>query len=185
VTDAFAELGFERRPWTDPDRLQARYHELARLRHPDASGGDPAPLARLNESRSILIDPAVRIRHLLALEWPDAKCPEKFQPDFDLFSRIGHVTRRAEDLAEKQESARSPLAAAVVRAQAQTALNELAENAQTLDVRLRALEASLREIDSRWPQVAADELARMADEFAFLQKWRKSIAFARTRLLGG
>lgn len=185
MSDAFAELGFDRRPWTDPDLLQARYHELARVRHPDASGGDPAALTRLNEARGILADPAARIRHLLALACLDAGCPEKFQPDFDLFSRIGHVTRRAEDLAEKQESARSPLAAAVARTQAQAALDELADNGQELDARLRELEASLREIDSRWPQVAANDLARMADEFAFLQKWRKSVASARTRLLGG
>lgn len=41
MTDAFALLGEERRPWLDPEVLKQRFHEMSGPLHPDRHHGAP------------------------------------------------------------------------------------------------------------------------------------------------
>jgi len=183
VTDAFAEFGVEKRLWLDPVALQSRYHELASVRHPDKCGGDPLPLARLNEARRILSSPPLRIGHLLALSGLPEISERKFAPDFELFSLVGSLARNAEQLSETRDS--SPLAAAVVRVEAASLQKKISSALDQINLQLDALEKKICAMDQAWPDVAPLDLALLADEFSFLMKWRKSLRAARTRLLGG
>jgi curved DNA-binding protein CbpA len=183
VTDAFAEFGVEKRPWLDPVALQSRYHELAVVRHPDKCGGDPLPLARLNEARRILASPPARLAHLLALTCSQEMAAKKFEPDFELFSQVGTLAERAAHISEKCDS--SPLAAAVVGAEAASLRKEISPALDRIDLRIHALEKKIRFMDASWPDVAPQDLTLLAEEFSFLMKWRQSLRAARTRLLGG
>jgi len=183
VTDAFAEFGVEKRPWLDPGALLSRYHELAAVRHPDKCGGDPLPLARLNEARGILGSAPSRLRHLLALTASPEMAGKIFEPDFGLFAHVGSLAKRAEQISEKRAS--SPLAAAVARAEAASLQKEISQALARIDLQIHALEEKVRSMDAIWPDVAPQDVSLLAEEFSFLEKWRQSLRTARTRLLGG
>lgn len=185
MTDAFAEFGFERRPWLEPPAIQSRYHELAVSRHPDACGGDPSPLSRLNEARAILSSHASRLRHLLSLV-PDSETPTShFEPDFELFSSVGMLAGQAEALSLKRDRALSPLTATVLAAQAKLLEKDIGAALERSNRLAHALEEKILALDSRWPDVPAQELLLLAEEATFSQRWQQSLRDARTRLLGG
>jgi curved DNA-binding protein CbpA len=177
VTDAFAEFGWEQRPWLDPEAVQTRYHELAALRHPDKCGGDPLPLARLNEARGILASHAARLRLLLITAASPPDDSKKFQPDFELFSQIGTLVTKADQFSASYDpesgQETSPLESEISRA------------IRHIQLQIHGLEEKIRALDTMWPNVPSTDLALLAEEFSFLIKWRKSLREARTRLLGG
>jgi len=175
VKDAFAEFGLERRPWLEPEVVRARYHELAAIRHPDKCGGDSVPLVRLNEARGILSSPSTRLRHLLNLLPGSVSVGEKFQPDFEMFSRVGMLVRQAEQISEKKEAS----------AGSEALGKAISEMLAVIAHRLEVLEESVRRLDSRWPGVSPGEMVMPAEEIFFLEKWRKSLRDAQALLLGG
>ncbi|MCX6970631.1 MAG: hypothetical protein NTV93_10835 [Verrucomicrobia bacterium] len=183
MTDAFAEFGMERRPWLDPAAIQSRYHELAVIRHPDRCGGDPLPLSRLNEARGILSSPPLRLRHLLDLTRPAGLATKRFAPDFEQFARAGSLAKRAEQISA--QSASSPLAAAVARAERASLQKEIAEALDRINLRLEALEKNILSLDASWPDVTPQEISLLAEELSFQNKWRQSLRSAQTRLMGG
>lgn len=183
MTDAFAEFGFERRPWLDPEALQARYHELAAVRHPDKCGGDALPLARLNEARAILSSPPLRLRHLLDLDGSRETAAEKFSPNFEMFAHVGTLTKRAEQLSAKMAS--PALAAAVVGAEAAALRKEISAALERINLQADSLEKKIRSLDEGWPDVNPQALSLVAEEFFFLKRWRKSLRSAQTFLSGG
>lgn len=183
MTDAFAEFGMERRPWLDPALLQSRYHELAVLRHPDKSGGDSLPLARLNQARRILSSTPLRLRHLLDLTHAPDLVTDRFAPDFDQFARAGALATRAEQISEKSTS--SPLAAAVARSESASLQKEISSALDRINLRLDAMEKKLQSLNASWPDVTPQEISLLAEEFSFQHKWRQSLRTAQTRLLGG
>jgi curved DNA-binding protein CbpA len=72
MTDYFALLEQPRKPWLDAEQLKQKYHRLVRIIHPDRQSdkndsNDPE-LATINEAYRILIDPKLRLQHLLKLE---------------------------------------------------------------------------------------------------------------------
>ena len=68
MTDHFAALGLPRGAWLDPEDIKSRHHTLIAKSHPDKIHGDPARASALNAARTILENPATRLRHLLELE---------------------------------------------------------------------------------------------------------------------
>jgi len=185
VTDAFAVLGLEWRPWLDPAALQSRYHDLAAVRHPDKCGGDPLPLARLNEARAILSSPPLRLRHLLALDGSLGTVAEKFHPDFELFSHVGTLIKKAEQLSGKMALPSPALTAAVLGPEASALQKEISAALDRINLQLDALEKNIRSLDENWPDVKPQAISLIAEEFSFLKKWRESLRSARTCLIGG
>jgi hypothetical protein len=59
MTDYFALLQQQRRPWLDAAELKNKYYELARQAPPDH---------QTNQAYRTLVDPRSRLEHLLALE---------------------------------------------------------------------------------------------------------------------
>ena len=185
MTDAFAEMGLERRPLLDPAAVQSRYLELAPSRHPDRLGGDPAPLTRLNEARRILSSPPARLRHLLDLTFPGAASPTECSPDFELFSLVGNLTSSAESLAEKRERAGSALALALLKSETLALEKSLASASKKMAGLREKIEATIRHANDRWPDVVPQDLARLAGESAFCDRWTESLRRAGVKLLGG
>ncbi len=182
MNDAFAEFGIGRRLWIGPEAVQARYHELAAIRHPDKCAGDPLPMSRLNEARNILASHPLRLLHLLDLTGSDRTGPGKYEPDFELFSRVGLLTKKAERLCANTSS---PLAAAVNRAEVSALQKEITLMLDRIAGRISLLEQKLQAKDSLWPEVHMDEIRTLADEFTFFKKWRQLLLSAQTLLLGG
>lgn len=185
MTDAFAELGVPRRPLLDPSLVEARFRELAASSHPDRNGGDPAALTRLNAARKTLSSDASRLRHLLEITFPAFTPEAGFSPDFEMFSLVGTLSRSAEALAAKRDLATSSIAAALLQQETLALQNSLQAAAETLAARQRDLLEKICALDARWPDVPAADLAGLAENAAYCEKWSESLRRAGVRLLGG
>ena len=80
MIDYFALLEQTRRPWLDAEKLKEKYHELARRAQPDQN---------LNEAYRVLVDPKLRLQHMLALEGAPPPATSEIPPELsDLFMAI-------------------------------------------------------------------------------------------------
>ena len=162
MTDLFAVLGLPRSPWLNTEEIKQRHHALM------ASGNASSPTL-LNEARRTLQNPALRIRHFLALEFPDFAPTSRPHQDWDFFLKIGQATREASELAAKKSSLSHPLARAAQQNQILAQLDCLRLLKAEVETRLAACDDRLKISDE--PEV----LAALAEEFAFLQKNETSI----------
>ena len=185
MTDAFAEFGIERRPLLDRLAVDACYHGLAALHHPDRLAGDQAPLTRLNEARRILLSDPDRLLHLLHLTFPEDPAASSFSPDFEIFSLVGNLENSTAEFAQKYGQVDSPIAKALLKTEAVSLDNAVREARDKIDALGRVVFSKIQDLDSRWPDVTPGELARVAGEAAFFQKWSDSLRKSSVRLLGG
>jgi hypothetical protein len=160
VTDLFAVLGLPRSPWLDAEELKQRHHALMAA---EASANSSPAI--LNEARRTLQNPALRIRHFLALEFPDHQPTNQPQQDWEFFLQIGHATRQATELAAKKSSLSHPLARAALQKEILNQRAALIVLKDEIDKRLAAAVERLQAFKKN-----PEDLQSLAEEFAFLQK---------------
>src|SRR5712675_2780384 len=119
MTDYFALLREQRRPWIDPELLKQKFLGLSAEVHPDqVHGGEESEkrvaqehYAELNAAYNCLREPKERLAHLLELE-TGAK-PRQVQnvpPDLmDAFMEITNVCRGADAFLAEKNATTSPL----------------------------------------------------------------------------
>jgi len=172
------------RPWLDAEALKEKFHRLSARHHPDQPGGSTEHFAQLNEAMRVLSDPALRLRHLLALEFPEAKVQaQSTMPDSalgDLFMEIGSLQQAVKQWRTRETTAQSPLAKALL-------VPEKAALRERIQISLTALEAmnerlleELHALDQQWPQRDAEtafaaRLAALASRFTFAAKWEAQL----------
>lgn len=176
--DPFTVLGLPPRPWLDPDALKAAFLERARAAHPDAPGGGAVLFAAVNAAHDALRDPATR----LALLAGGAAGPSLLPPDAALGFRIGGVLGHADRTLGQLGSARSAVERALLAGNAREIRRALESVAAEVAELLSATEVNLTALDSRWPDVAGDDLAALAANFRFLNRWRTQLADRLTAL---
>ena len=71
VEDAFSLFDLQPRPWIDELALKEKYLRLAAIKHPDLLDGGDEQFHRLQTAYKTLGEPAARLRHLLALQFPE------------------------------------------------------------------------------------------------------------------
>jgi curved DNA-binding protein CbpA len=186
MPDYFAILQQPRRPWLDSDALKERFHRQTAEHHPDVSGGrDDGHFAALNAAYTVLRDPASRLRHLLELEAPErlSLSPEIPPGLAELFMRIAGF-RRALDAFSKKEFAASSAVARALLAGERLALSRQGDAIRAdLEAAYDMAMETLRAIDSDWEKVlrhsdAAERLAALHHQCAYLSKWRSQLAEA-------
>jgi curved DNA-binding protein CbpA len=150
VTDYFALFGQARRPSIELEKLEEKYHELARLAHPDQSAQPASHFAEINEGYRILRDPKSRLQHLLTLEGQPSSPSAAEVPAglADLFMKIGRALARND----------------------QDEIDAITKELN--DHYAKALE-QLQQLNTAWNKNAAlnviDDLYR---RFAFLTRWK-------------
>jgi DnaJ-domain-containing protein 1 len=83
MTDYFALFAKPRQPWLDPAALKEKYHALARQAQPNPN---------VNEAYRVLVDPKLRLQHLLTLEGnPPAAGAQIPSELIDLFMQLAPV----------------------------------------------------------------------------------------------
>jgi outer membrane translocation and assembly module TamA len=160
VTDLFAVLGLSRSPWLDAEELKQRHHALMAA---EASANSSPAI--LNEARRTLQNPALRIRHFLALEFPDHQPTNQLHQDWDFFLKVGDATRQATELAARKSSLSHPLARAALQKEILNKRATLLTLKEEIEKRLAAADARLQAFEKN-PEV----LQALSEEFAFLQK---------------
>jgi hypothetical protein len=165
VTDLFAVLGLSRSPWLDSEELKQRHHAMMAAGH-----SNNASPAILNEARRTLENPALRIRHFLALEFPDYQPAAQPHQDWDFFLQVGDATRQATELAARKSSLSHPLARAALQKEILNQRDTLLTLKEEIEKRLATADERLQAFEKN-PEV----LQALAEEFAFLQKNQASV----------
>jgi hypothetical protein len=162
VTDLFAVLSLPRSAWLDAEEIKERHHALM-------ASGSASSATLLNEARRTLQNPALRIRHFLALEFPDFAPATRPHQDWEFFLKVGQATRLASELAAKKSSLSIPLARAALQ-------NKILAKNETLLLLKAEIETRLAACEERLKISAGPELlTALAEEFAFLQKNETSV----------
>ena len=177
MTDYFALLQKERRPWLEPEELKEKYFALSRLAAPDA---------RLNEAYRVLSDPKLRLHHLLTLEDADLAAGRPVPPSVaDLFWNAGSLLREAEGwltLAGGTTTALQRSLTAAERARLQGKISEMNEQLRaTYESRLE----QLRQLDTRWKAASPNDvpqLLELYDSIAYLTRLLEQIAEKKFQL---
>lgn len=160
MTDLFAVLGLPRSPWLDAEVLKQSHHALMAA---EASANSSPAI--LNEARRTLQNPALRIRHFLALEFPDLQPTAQAQQDWDFFLLVGDATRQATELAARKSSLSHPLARAALQKEILNQRDTLRTLKEEIETRLAAADERLHPFKKN-----PEDLQALAEEFAFLQK---------------
>lgn len=175
MVDYFALLGEPRRPSLDPERIKETFHRLSRERHPDQAGGGQEAFAELNVAQETLRDPKARLRHLLALEFPEivtagpaivpASLADEFGPVLGLLQKAGVFLPRL-------TAATGALAKALLVREATALRAELREVAARLEGKMASAADDLRSLNAGWDACA---LLDLYHRFAYLGRWLEQL----------
>ena len=202
--DSFALLHQPRRPWIDPDLLQAAFVQLAAAQHPDrvhAAGVAEQEratrlYAALNSAHHCLREPRERLRHLLELEhWgkPAAlgTAPAEIM---DLFPVVGKICHDIDRFLATADPALSPLLRVERFEKAMAWTEQATQLLDQLRSRLSPLEGLARELNAVWdaaPPAGSPErtralpLARLEQLYrawSYLSRWMGQVQERVARL---
>lgn len=190
MTDFFAALAEPRRPWSDPEALKEKFHQLSAQVHPDrvhaAAEGDrqaaDSRAAELNAAYQTLREPKSRLQHLLWLERGTKPGDLKTIPEdmVQLFARVGRVLAQTNRLLAERAHAQSPLVKAQLLQSAMPHLEAIAQLQSAVQTQRTTLMAELVALDQSWdkrmaePAERASTLAaveRFYHLFGFIDRW--------------
>jgi molecular chaperone HscB len=191
MTDYFALLREQRRPWIDPDLLKKKFLALSAEVHPDRVHGAEESqkraaqehYAELNAAYNCLREPKERLAHLLELE-TGAKPRQVQNVPSDLmnaFMEITNVCRGADTFLAEKNATTSPL----IRLQLFEREQEWTEKLMALQGKVNSwreeLMARLREIDGEWQKNAGERknslelLEKNCQLLGYIGRWSAQI----------
>jgi len=160
MTDYFALLKEQRRPWIDPDSLKQKFLALSADVHPDrVHGAEDSQkraaqerYAELNAAYNCLREPKERLAHLIELE-TGAKPKQVQNVPSDLmnaFMEITNVCRGADAFLAEKNSTNSPLLRLQLFERAQEWTEKLMGLQRKVNSWREDLTARVMEIDNEW-----------------------------------
>jgi DnaJ-domain-containing protein 1 len=192
MTDNFALLNEPRRPWLDADLLKQKFLALASDAHPDrvhnASESEKAEVTQrytqLNAAFNCLVEPKLRLLHLLELEL-GAK-PKDIQQIpavlADLFAEVANSCRSADGFLAEKAKTTSPLVQVQLFEHGQDWVEKLNGLQRKLNELREKLNDELKSLDVRWVSANAaarreilprlEELYRL---FGYFNRWNNQI----------
>lgn len=194
--DLFAILRETRRPWLDADALKEKFHRLTANHHPDVAAqnfeSSPRDFAEINRAYQTLADLPARLRHLLALEFPEINTRQLPISDelSALFLAISESQQTLVAFLAKQAQASSPLAKALLAPEQFELLETTQQLAARVANRQLEVERGVRELDAHWENAQSEkstfgtELAALYQSSAFLAKWSTQLREVMMKLHG-
>ena len=192
MTDCFALLNEPRRPWLDVDSLKQKFFTLSSNAHPDrihsASESEKSTAAKqfaeLNAAYNCLLEPKLRLLHLLELEL-GAK-PKDIQQIpaglADLFAEIAAVCHKADDFLAEKNKITSPLLQVQLFERAQEWIEQLNLLQRKLNALREKLTDELKLLDAEWIannlQTRGDLLKKLEELyrlFGYFNRWNNQI----------
>lgn len=192
MTDNFAILSEPRRPWLDPDLLKQKFLKLSASAHPDRiySAGEneksasAKQFAELNAAYNCLLEPKLRLLHLLELEL-GAK-PKDIQqiPTVlaDLFAEVANNCRNADGFLAEKNKATSPLVQVQLFERGQDLVEKLNVLQRKLNDLRENLNGKLKSLDAQWISADTDarrEILPKLEEFyrlfGYFNRWSNQI----------
>jgi DnaJ domain len=175
MIDYFALLQQSRRPWLDLETLKEKYHELTKTAHPDRkpSSNPDSDFANINEAYRILLDPKLRLDHLLNLEGipPTSHTivPEQIA---DVFLEIGTLIQETDRLLAKSATT-TVLSKALLRSEILEKQKLTVDLLEKLETMYAVALKELKLLDQTWTSTdqAGAELSALSSRFAYLTRW--------------
>jgi len=178
MIDYFALLQQPRRPWLDPEALKEKYHELTKAAHPDrpSSTNSDSDFASINEAYRVLLDPKLRLDHLLNLEGippiSHANVPEQIA---DIFLEIGTLIQETDHLLAKSATT-TALSKALLRPEILEKQNLTGDLLEKLETMYAKAMDELKLLDKTWASThkigaGSLELSALSSRFAYLTRW--------------
>jgi DnaJ-domain-containing protein 1 len=192
MTDNFALLNEPRRPWLESDLLKQKFLALSSNVHPDkihsASESEKSAagkqFAELNAAYNCLLEPKLRLLHLIELE-TGAK-PKDIQQIptalADLFAEIAAVCHKADNFLAEKGKVTSPLLQVQLFERAQEWIEQLNLLQRKLNELREKLTGELKSLDEKWiennPESRADLLNKLEELyrlFGYFNRWNNQI----------
>jgi curved DNA-binding protein CbpA len=179
MTDYFALLGFERRPWLDADEVNTRFLSLSAQAHPDKNPTATAnhDFAELNAANTTLRDPKDRLQHLLKLEGATETAAHSIAPELmNLFSEVGLLCREIDAFLAKKAKAESPMLQAQLFAQGLDVSDQIEALQKKVFTAKTNAETELQQISATWPAAKnLDRLKTLSHTLATTTRWQSQL----------
>lgn len=193
MVDNFALLNQPRRPWLDPEEIQARFVALSGELHPDRVhhlSAEERAIAHqrftaLNEACRCLREPRQRLRHLLELERGSLPPGTERLPSAgaDFYFDLGQLCRQVDQFLGERSKVQSPLLKVRLFEEAMSWRTKLEKAQEELKGRLLGLEQALRDLNPIWDAAALksvgergqvlplERLEQLYRESSFVGRW--------------
>jgi hypothetical protein len=182
MTNFFALLGLPESLGLDPVAVERSWREKSRSLGGTPDRSDPdIDHPDLNQARTTLADPALRLAHWLALRAPEAPADRRIDPALmDLFSTISPVLAKTDQLLARHRRATTALAKAMLTREAIDAQLQIQELLQ----RIQPLKGGIVEQFDAIEEAAGtgdfQPATRALGQLKFLKRWEEQ---CRERLL--
>ena len=182
MTNYFALLGLPEALSLDPEVVETSWREKSRSLA-DSSSGSEAPLDHpdLNQARSTLADPALRLAHWLALRAPDSPADRSIDPSLmDLFSAISPVLEKTDKLLASHRRATTALTKAMLTREAIDVQLQIQELLQRIQPLRSSLTGQFDDLEKAGGEDDFQPATRALGQLKFLKRWEEQ---CRERLL--
>ncbi len=177
MTDPFALLGLPVTLLLDPADIEVAW----RGHRGTEETVDDAQAASLNEARSRLIDPVLRLESWLSIRNPGAPPDRSLDPSLmDLFGQIGPILSQADQVLERHRRTTTALAKAMLTREAIAAQLAVQEQLASIQVRKSELTDRFDELERDSGEGEFSGAARSLGQLKFLKRWE---AQCRERLI--
>ena len=192
MTDFFALLKEPRRPWLDADSLKQKFLAQSANLHPDKihSAGESEKsaaakqFAELNAAYNCLLEPKLRLLHLIELEsGAKPKDIQQIPPALaDLFAGIAAVCHKADEFLAGKSKVTSPLLQVQLFERAQDWIEQLNSLQRKLNELREKLTGELKSLDEKWivnNSGTRGDLLKKLEElyrlFGYFNRWNNQI----------
>jgi curved DNA-binding protein CbpA len=193
MTDYFAVLKQQRRPWLDPDALKQAYQKLTLALHPDAADPEkpdaksfPYSFTDLTEAYRVLSDDKLRLQQLLKLENAETGAGQALPPELmELFPQVGALLQKVDNLLARRDRAQNALSKSLLGTEVLDAQRQTLEFLTNLDGLQEAALGELQSLNDIWATDAKAALPAVQDlyqRFAYLTRWIEQIREREFRL---
>jgi hypothetical protein len=178
----FARLGFDPRPWLDPELLKSRFLEISATTHPDKFPVETKAISERNfqdltTAFNTLRHTRSRLLHLLELSGAAKSDHVQGVPPAALryFTSVADATSRADALNKRKAAATSPMLQVQLMEEALPHIDAIQSLQRDLQQNIAAIEDSLKQATATWHEPPAPavltELAASAAALGFFERW--------------
>lgn len=204
MTDCFALLGEQRRPWLDVEALKERFSAMSRDLHPDRFHGAPESeraeagrrYADANTALQTLKEPRQRLLHLIELETGSRpRDIQRIPPGtMELFVEVGATCRDVDAFLVRRGEVTSPMLKVKLFREGMEWVDRLKALGARVRERAESLDTELRTLNSRWESAPAvgeagrlqalglDRLEEIYRVLSYVARWSEQLEDRMVRL---
>ena len=184
MIDYFALLQQPRRPWLDAEKLKETYRRLTIVSHPDRQSAAEAPsdFSAINEAYRVLLDPKLRVQHLLKLEGMPTDAGIVPETLSDIFLETGALIQDIHRVLTRTTT--TSLSKALMQPEVAEKQKLATDLLEKLHGMYNGALQELQSVDHIWmsSHEIAQELTELSSKLAYLTRWIAQLEERRFQL---